>query len=99
MTARKLIQLLETLPPNTRIPVEPSVISIVKGKVQGKSQYVSEGEQDRVDAELLRKRSKAARKLVDWENVKRRFAPPNPQSPASRHSQNPSGLAPPALES
>jgi hypothetical protein len=73
MTARKLIQLLEALPPNTRIPVEPSVISIMKGKVQNKLQYVSEDEQDRIDAELLRKRSKAARKLVDWENVKRRY--------------------------
>ena len=73
MTARKLIQLLEALPPNTRIPVEPSVISIVKGKVQNKPQYVSEAEQDRIDAELLRKRSKAARRLVDWENVTRRY--------------------------
>jgi hypothetical protein len=73
MTARKLIQLLEALPPNTRIPVELSVISIVKGKVQNKLQYVSEGEQDRIDAGLLRRRAKAARKLVDWENVKRRY--------------------------
>jgi hypothetical protein len=73
MTARKLIQLLEALPPNTRIPVEPSVISIVRGKVQNKLQYVSEGEQDRIDAGLLRRRAKAARKLVDWENVKRRY--------------------------
>ena len=59
MTARKLIQLLEALPPNTRIPVEPSVISIVRGKVQNKLQYVSEGEQDRIDAGLLRRRAKA----------------------------------------
>jgi hypothetical protein len=73
MTARKLIQLLEALPPNTRIPVEPSVISIVRGKVQNKLQYVSEREQDRIDAGLLRRRAKAARKLVDWENVKRRY--------------------------
>ena len=73
MTARKLIQLLGALPPNTRIPVEPSVISIVNGKLQGEPQYVSEGEQDRIDAELWRKRSKAAHKLVDWENVKRRY--------------------------
>ena len=73
MTARKLIELLEALPPNTRIPVEPSVISILKGKVQSKVEYVSEAEQDRIDAELLRKRSKADRKLVDWETVKRRY--------------------------
>lgn len=73
MTARKLIQLLEALPPNTRIPVEPSVISSLKGKVQNKVKYVSEEEQDRIDAELLRNRSKADRKLVDWENVKRRY--------------------------
>ena len=73
MTARKLIQLLETLPPNTRIPVEPSVISTLKEKVQHKLKYVSEEEQDRIDAELLRKRSKADRKLVDWESVKRRY--------------------------
>jgi hypothetical protein len=73
MTARKLIQLLETLPPNTRIPVEPSVISTLKEKVQDKLKYVSEEEQDRIDAELLRKRSKADRKLVDWETVKRRY--------------------------
>ena len=73
MTARKLIQLLETLPPNTRIHVEPSVISTLKEKVQDKLKYVSEEEQDRIDAELLRKRSKADRKLVDWESVKRRY--------------------------
>ena len=73
MTARKLIQLLEALPPNTRIPVEPSVISTLKGRVQNKPTYVSEEEQDRIDAELLRNRSKADRKLVDWENVKRRY--------------------------
>jgi hypothetical protein len=34
MTARNLIQLLEALPPNTRIPVEPSVLSTLKGRVQ-----------------------------------------------------------------
>jgi hypothetical protein len=45
----------------------------VRGKVQNKLQYVSEGEQDRIDAGLLRRRAKAARKLVDWENVKRRY--------------------------
>ena len=73
MTARKLIQLLEVLPPNTRIHVEPAVISTLKGKVQNKPKYVSEEEQDRIDTELIRKRSKAARKLVDWEKVKRRY--------------------------
>ena len=73
MTARKLIEILETLPPNTRIPVEPSVLSTLKGRVQNKPAYVSEEEQDRIDAELLRNRSKADRKLVDWENVKRRY--------------------------
>jgi hypothetical protein len=73
MTARKLIELLEAVPPNTRIPVEPSVISILKGKVQNKVEYVSEEEQDRIDAALLRKRSKADRKFVDWEQVKRRY--------------------------
>jgi hypothetical protein len=73
MTARKLIQLLEALPPNTRIPVEPSVISTLKGKVQNEVRYVSEAEQDRIDGELLRKRSKADRKLVDWEKVKQRY--------------------------
>jgi hypothetical protein len=73
MTARKLIEILEALPPNTRIPVEPSVISTLKGRVQNKPTYVSEVEQDRIDAELLRNRSKADRKLVDWENVKQRY--------------------------
>jgi hypothetical protein len=73
MTARKLIQLLEALPPNTRIPVEPSVISTLKEKAQNKVQYVSEEEQDRIDAELLRKRSRAGRKFVDWEKVKQRY--------------------------
>ena len=73
MTSRKLIEILETLPPNTRIPVEPSVLSTLKGRVQNKPTYVSEKEQDRIDAELLRNRSKADRKLVDWENVKRRY--------------------------
>jgi hypothetical protein len=73
MTARKLIQILEALPPNTRIPLEPSVISTLKGKVQNRVKYVSEEEQDRIDAELLRKRSKADRKFVDWETVKRRY--------------------------
>ncbi len=73
MTARKLIEILAALPPDTRIPVELSVISTLKGRVQNKPAYVSEEEQDRIDAELLRKRSKAARKPVDWENVKRRY--------------------------
>jgi hypothetical protein len=73
MTARKLIRLLEAVPPNTRIPVETSVISTLKGKVQNKRKYVSEEEQDRIDTELLRKRSKAARKLVDWGKVKARY--------------------------
>jgi len=73
MTARKLIEILEALPPNTRIPVEPSVISTLKGKVQDKPEYVSEEEQDRIDAELLRKRSKADRKFIDWETVKKRY--------------------------
>ena len=73
MTARKLIEILEALPPNTRIPVEPSVLSTLKGRVQNKPTYVSEKEQDRIDAELLRNRSKADRKLADWENVKRRY--------------------------
>jgi hypothetical protein len=73
MTARKLIEILEALPPNTRVPVEPSVISTLKGKIQSKPKYVSEAEQDRIDAELIRKRSKAGRKLVDWEKVKARY--------------------------
>jgi hypothetical protein len=72
MTARKLIQLLEALPPNTRVPVEPSVISILKGKVQNKVEYVSEEEQDRIDAAILRKRSKRP-KYVAWEDVKKRY--------------------------
>jgi hypothetical protein len=72
MTARKLIQILEALPPNTRIPVEPSVISILKGKVQNKVTYVSEAEQDRIDAAILRKRSKRP-KYVDWEDVKKKY--------------------------
>ena len=72
MTARKLIQILEALPPNTRIPVEPSVISILKGKVQNKVTYVSEAEQDRIDAAILRKRSKRP-KYVDWEDVKTKY--------------------------
>jgi hypothetical protein len=73
---RPLIQLLEALPPNTRIPAETSMISTLKGKVQNKRKYVSEEEQDRIDTELLRKRSKAARKLVDWEKVKARYGVP-----------------------
>jgi hypothetical protein len=72
MTARKLIQLLEALPPNTRVPVEPSVISILKGKVQNKVEYVSEEVQDRIDAAILRKRSKRP-KYVAWEDVKKRY--------------------------
>jgi hypothetical protein len=75
MTARKLIQILEALPPNTRIPVEPSVISILKGKVQSKPQYVSEEEQDRIDAAILRKRSERP-KYVDWEDVEKTVWPP-----------------------
>jgi len=71
MTARKLIEILEALPPNTRIPVEPSVISILKGKVQDKPKYVSEEEQDKIDSAILRKRSKRA-KYVPWEDVKKR---------------------------
>lgn len=56
MTARKLIQLLEALPPNTRIPVEPAVISALKDK--SRPQFVSESEQDKIDSVILRKRSK-----------------------------------------
>jgi hypothetical protein len=52
------------------------VISTLKGKVQNQLEYVSEEEQDRIDAELLRKRSKAGRKLVDWEKVKQRYGVP-----------------------
>jgi len=70
MTARKLIQLLETLPPNTRIPVEPSVISALKDK--SRPQYVSEQEQDRIDSAILRKRSKHP-KCVPWEDVRKRY--------------------------
>jgi hypothetical protein len=72
MTARKLIEILEALPPNTRIPVEPSVLSTLKGRVQNKPTYVSEEEQDRIDAAILRRRSKHA-KYVPWEDVKRRY--------------------------
>jgi len=72
MTARKLMQILEGLPPNTRIPVEPSVISILKGKVAKNVTYVSEAEQDKIDAAILRKRSKHP-KYVDWEDVKKRY--------------------------
>jgi hypothetical protein len=71
MTARKLIKILEALPPNTRIPVEPSVISTLKGRAQNKPTYVSEEEQDRIDAAILRRRSKQP-KFVPWEDVKRR---------------------------
>jgi hypothetical protein len=71
MTARKLIKILEAVPPNTRVPVEPSVISILKGKVR-KVEYVSEEEQDRIDAAILRKRSKRP-KYVDWEVVKKKY--------------------------
>lgn len=71
MTARKLIEILEALPPNTRIPVEPSVLSTLKGRVQNKPTYVSEEEQDKIDSAILRKRSKHP-KYVLWEDVKRR---------------------------
>ena len=70
MTARKLIQLLEAVPPNTRIPVEPSVISSLKDK--SRPQFVSESEQDKIDSAILRKRSKRPR-YVDWEDVKKRY--------------------------
>jgi hypothetical protein len=60
--------------------VEPSVISTLKEKAQNKLQYVSEEEQDRIDGEMLRKRSKADRKLVDWETVKRRYVNGPPKS-------------------
>jgi hypothetical protein len=69
MTARKLIQLLGALPPNMRIPVEPAVISALKDK--SRPQYVSEQEQDKIDAAILRKRSKQP-KYVPWEDVKKR---------------------------
>ena len=69
MTARKLIRLLEALPPNTRLNVEPAVISALKGS--GKPQYVSEKEQDKIDSAILRRRSKRP-KYVPWEDVKSR---------------------------
>ena len=70
MTARKLIQILEALPPNTRIPVEPSVIATLKHK--SRPQFVSESEQDKIDGAILRKRSKRP-KYVAWEDVKKRY--------------------------
>jgi hypothetical protein len=69
MTARKLIQLLEALPPNTRLHVEPAVISALKDG--NTPQYVSEREQDKIDSAILRKRSKHP-KYVPWEDVKGR---------------------------
>jgi hypothetical protein len=69
VTARKLIQLLEALPPNTRIPVEPAVISALKGR--SRPHYVSEREQDKIDSAILRRRSKHP-KHVAWEDVKKR---------------------------
>jgi hypothetical protein len=69
MTARKLIEILEALPPNTRLHVEPAVISALKDG--STPQYVSEREQDKIDAAILRRRSKQP-KFVPWENVKRR---------------------------
>ena len=70
MTARKLIKLLEALPPNTRLNVEPAVISALKDS--GKPQYVSEKEQDKIDSAILRRRSKRP-KYVPWDDVKRRY--------------------------
>jgi hypothetical protein len=52
-----------------RIPVEPAVISALKDK--SRPQYVSEQEQDKIDAAILRKRSKQP-KYVPWEDVKKR---------------------------
>jgi hypothetical protein len=69
MTARKLIQLLEALPPNTRLHVEPAVISALKDR--SGPQYVSEREQDKIDGAILRRRSKRP-KYVPWEDVKKR---------------------------
>ena len=69
MTARKLIQLLETLPPNTRLHIEPAVISALKEK--GRRRYISEREQDKIDSTILRRRSKHSR-YVPWEDVKKR---------------------------
>lgn len=59
MTARKLIQILEALPPNTRVPVEPAVILALKEK--SRPQYISEQEQDKIDSAILRRRSKHPR--------------------------------------
>jgi hypothetical protein len=70
MTAHKLIQLLEALPPNTRIPVEPAVISALKDK--SRPRYVSEQQQDKIDGAILRRRSKQP-KYVAWEDVKKRY--------------------------
>jgi hypothetical protein len=70
MTARKLIELFEAVPPNTRVPVEPAVISALKEK--STPQYVSEREQDKIDGAILRRRSKQP-KYVPWEDVKRRY--------------------------
>ena len=69
MTARKLIQLLEAVPPNTRLKIEPSVISALKDR--STPQYVSEREQDKIDSAILRRRSKHP-KYVPWEDVKKR---------------------------
>jgi hypothetical protein len=69
MTVRKRIQLLEALPPNTRLQVEPALISALKGR--RRPQYVSEPEQDKIDSAILRRRSKRP-KYVPWEDVKKR---------------------------
>jgi hypothetical protein len=70
MTARKLIQLLEALPPNTRIPVESAIISALKDKARPR--YVSEQEQGKIDGAILRRRSKQP-KYLPWEDVKKRY--------------------------
>jgi len=70
MTARKLIQLLEALPPGTRLNIEPALISTLKEG--NRPQYVSEKEQDRIDSAILRRRSKRP-KYVPWVDVKSRY--------------------------
>jgi len=67
--AQRLIRLLEQAPRNLQIEVSHEVLRALQPR---SNPYVSEEQQDKIDAALLRKR-KASQKTYTLEEVKKHF--------------------------
>ena len=83
MTARKLIQLLEALPPNTRLNVEPAVISALKDKSRPQFVFLLETGAER-DLGRLRDPSLVgeAREAIERPAIRSRAAQRRQNAPA-----------------